>query len=495
MVDTTDVGDKKTTTPVLDKPATGLGAQAANSLTSRDADSPKPGSTQVDRKAADDVYGTLQLTSLTSAVPDGTAQISRPPQADANKPAASDAAPKPDAPGVPKPDAPAAPNPAAEGSKPGSLDTPATPGAKLDSAATPAADNPAMNGAHEVIGDKLVPLGKLAPGDHTIALKDGREFIMHVPPNDGNEKLPVMFMFSGSAEGQWNIKDFVPESGMNTKADDPKNKFIAVYPLPERHLLGTGSDKTAYGWNVLDKNGGVLIDKADSAKAGYDDTSYVKDIANLLPQVANVDATHKDWAATGFSQGGVFLNYLTANVPNLFPTVDLVGTGVDNKYNYDVKPGNAQNVDIVNLRGDKSTLPFLDNTSDKFKAEEALRDVLPKFVFEKLDDLAPINNSEADPAKQMAMYESLLGPSVQHTSELSTPVASKDAKDNVTDFIPLDPNNHKELTVVNLIDAQHSFPEADPSNKHTNATTKYTEVDTDQQIVDQWMKYNSEQKK
>ncbi len=180
-----------------------------------------------------------------------------------------------------------------------------------------------MDGAHEVVkdaagNDKLVPLGKLEPGDHTIALKDGREFMMHVPPNDGKEKLPVMFMFSGSGEGQWNIKDFVPESGMNAKADDPNNKFIAVYPLPERHLLGTGFDKTAYGWNVLDKNGGVLIDKADSANAGYDDMAYVKDIAKLIPQVANVDATHKDWAGVGFSQGGVFLNYLASNVPDLF---------------------------------------------------------------------------------------------------------------------------------------------------------------------------------
>jgi poly(3-hydroxybutyrate) depolymerase len=357
-----------------------------------------------------------------------------------------------------------------------------------------------MNGAQEVIKgpdgkDQLIPLGKLDPGTHTIMLKDNREFIMHVPPNDGKEEMPVMFMFSGSGEGQWNINDFVPESGMNTKADDPNNKFIAVYPLPERHLLGTGSDKTAYGWNVLDKNGGVLIDKADSKNAGYDDAAYVKDIANLLPQVANVDATHKDWAATGFSQGGVFLNYLGSNVPNLFPTMALVGTALDTEYKYDVKPGDAQDVDIVNLRGDKNTLPFLENSSTKFKADAVLRHLLPKFIVEKMDDLAPIDNAHASPQAQMDMYESRLGPAVQHTSELSTPIASVGAKDNVTDFVPTDPNNRNELTVVNLINAQHSFPEADPSGKRTNATTKYTEFDTDQQIVDLWMKYNAEQKK
>jgi poly(3-hydroxybutyrate) depolymerase len=354
-------------------------------------------------------------------------------------------------------------------------------------------------GAHEVITDasgnsKQVPLEKLTPGDHTIALKDGREFMMHVPPNDGKTPLPVMFAFSGSAEGQWNIKDFVPESGINTKADDPNNKFIAVYPLPEKHMLGTGSEEAGYGWNVLDPKGGVLIDKADSAKAGYDDLAYVKDIANLVPQIANVDPTHKDWAAVGFSQGGVFLNYVASNVPNLFPTMGLVGTAVDSKYKYDVKAGNAENVAIVNLRGDQSTLPFLDNTSAKFKAEEVFRDVLPKSAFEKLDDLAPINNAEADPAKQMSMYESRLGQSTSQTIDLSTPIESKKTKDTETVFKSTQPGNTKQLAVFDLATAQHSYPEADPNNSHTNATTKYTEFDTDQQIVNMWMNYNQGKK-
>jgi hypothetical protein len=310
----TDVADKKSTAPaVLDKPPTGLdkpptgldkpptelGAQATNLLTNRDADAPKPGATEAAKNNANNIYGTLELISATDN-----------PQGQTSAPAA-------------KPDGTAAKLDAtgakldATGAK---LD--AT-GAKLDATNTTVADNPLMDGAHEVVKDKagndtLIPLGKLGPGDHTIMLANNREFLMHVPPNDGTQKLPVMFMFSGSAEGQWDIKDFMPESGMNTKADDPKNPFIAVYPLPERHLLGTGSEETAYGWNVLDKNGGVLVDKADSAKAGYDDADYVKDIAKLLPQVANVDATHKNWAATGFSQGGVFLNYLASNVPESF---------------------------------------------------------------------------------------------------------------------------------------------------------------------------------
>jgi poly(3-hydroxybutyrate) depolymerase len=495
MADTpTDVAEKKSAAPaVLDKPPTELGAQATKSLTSRDADAPRTGATEAAKNNANSIYGTLELIGVTSAAGNPQDQASAPaakPDATAAKPDGTAA--KPDGTAA-KPDATAA-KPDATGAK---LD--AT-GAKPDATNTTVADNPLMDGAHEVVKDKagndtLIPLGKLGPGDHTIMLADNREFLMHVPPNDGTQKLPVMFMFSGSAEGQWNIKDFMPESGMNTKANDPKNPFIAVYPLPQRHLLGTGSDKTAYGWNVLDKNGGVLIDKADSAKAGYDDTDYVKDIAKLLPQVANVDATHKDWAATGFSQGGVFLNYLASNVPDLFPTVDLVGTAVDKNYNYDVKPGNAQNVDIVNLRGDKDTLPFLNNSDAKFKTEEVLRDTLPKSLFEKMDDLAPIDNAEADPQKQMTMYENRLGKSTTQTTELSTPIASQNAKDNVTVFKPLDPNNHNQLTEVNYIEALHSFPEADPTNKHTNAQTKYAEIDTDQQIVNNWMNFNKEQTK
>jgi poly(3-hydroxybutyrate) depolymerase len=431
VADTTNENlyQKTAAAPDLDKPVTKLGAQAANSLTSRNGDAAKLNPSETAKANADSVYGTLDVSSLATS-------------------------------------------PSAQ-------------------------ENQAMDRAHEVVkdaagNDKFIPLGKLKAGDHTIALKDGREFMMHVPPNDGKEKLPVMFMFSGSGEGQWNIKDFVPECGMNTKADDPKNKFIAVYPLPQRHLLGTGSDKTAYGWNVLDQKGGVLIDKADSANAGYDDMVYVKDIAKLIPQVANVDATHKDWAGVGFSHGGVFLNYLASNVPALFPTVVPIGSGLDTKYNYDVKPGNAQNVDIVNLRGDLETMPFLNKTDDTFKAEKVLRDILPKDIFEKLDDLAPINNSESDPAKQMAMYERRLGKSIHHTTLYATPSQSQTSKDSVTRYIPKDRNNHDRVTVVNLATAQHSFPEADPSNKRTNATTKYTEFDTDQQIIDTWFKFNKQ---
>jgi hypothetical protein len=431
-----------------DNGASGLKDQAAGLLTDRTAAAPNPGSAAAAKDSVNALFGTPTLTGLTDA--------------SAAKPASADTA------------------------KDSIAKSPENMGTK---------SNTAPLDAHEVITDAsgketLVPLDKLSAGDHTIELKDGRQFMMHVPPNDGKTQLPVMFVFSGSAEGQWNIKDFPAESGMNTKADAPDNKFIAVYPLPEKHLLGTGSKEAGYGWNVLDPKGGVLIDKADSKNAGYDDLAYVKSIANLVPQIANVDKTHKDWAAVGFSQGGVFLNYLASNVPHLFPTMGLVGTAVDTSYKYNIQAGNAKNVAIVNLRGDTSTLPFKNNESAKYKAEVVLRDTLPKSLFEKLDDLAPINNHLSDPAKQMSMYKSLLGKHSSQTIDLSTPIESPKAKDTEKVYKSTDPKHARQLAVFDLATAQHSYPEADPSGKHTNATTKYTEFDTDQQIINLWMKYN-----
>ncbi len=60
-----EVAEQKTPkTPVLDTPATGLGAQAANSLTSRDANAPKSGPSEVAKSKACSIYGTLDLTDL-----------------------------------------------------------------------------------------------------------------------------------------------------------------------------------------------------------------------------------------------------------------------------------------------------------------------------------------------------------------------------------------------------------------------------------------------
>ena len=330
---------------------------------------------------------------------------------------------------------------------------------------------------------------KLSAGDHTVKLKDGREFIMHIPPNDGKTPLPVMFVFSGSAEGQWNMKDFAQESGMNTKADNAANKFIAVYPLSEKHMLGQGSKEEAHAWNVLDPNGGVLVNRADSLKQGNDDVAYVKDIVKALPELANVDPSHKNWAAVGFSQGGVFLNYLASNIPDLFPNMALVGTAVDTKYNYHAQHGNADNVAIVNLRADEQTIAFKDDTNINYKIEELAHTFLPDKMVEGMDGLAALNNLHADPAKQMSMYESRLGHATTQVLDFNTPLASP-VKDSETIYKPTNPNDHRQVTVFDLPTANHSFPEADPSGKRTNSATKYTEFDTDQKIVDLWMQHN-----
>jgi poly(3-hydroxybutyrate) depolymerase len=342
---------------------------------------------------------------------------------------------------------------------------------------------------------KEVPLNsKLTAGDHTVRFSDGREFVVHVPATDGQKQLPVMFVFSGSAHNQYNIRDFIPESGMNRFADAEARKFIAVYPMPLKHMLGTGSDKTAYAWNVLDPRGGVLIDRRDSRHAGYDDLEFVKNIANVLPKVANVDSTHKDWAAIGFSQGGVFLNYLASKVCNLFPTMGLVGTTMQSDYKYNIQSGNAENVVIVNLRADKTVLPFKDSASRKYRYEALLHAIMPKSRFEKLNDLAAISNLKSDPSLQMSFYEKRLGPHSSETIAFNTPLASQE-KDSQRIFRPTDPHSSRQVAVIDLPTAKHSYPEADPSGARTNAAEKYTEFDTDKQIVDLWLNYINRLKK
>jgi poly(3-hydroxybutyrate) depolymerase len=114
-----------------------------------------------------------------------------------------------------------------------------------------AADLP--KSALEVITDKSghttdQAISKLSSGDHTIQLPGGRQFMVHVPENDGKTPLPVMMVFSGSAHIKYDPKDFAAETGMSKAADDPQHKFIAVYALPKEHLLGTDSTTPAYAW-------------------------------------------------------------------------------------------------------------------------------------------------------------------------------------------------------------------------------------------------------
>ena len=373
------------------------------------------------------------------------------------------------------------------------------------------------------------PLAKLAPGDHTIQLESGRQFLVHIPKtpiapvadplNSGaasadssaSKTLPAMFVFSGSGEPQWNIKDFAPESGMSTVADeDPKHPFVVVYPLPEEHKLGVYSAQEAYGYNST----GVLIDQQDRKAAGYDDVDYVKSIAGLMPQIADVDSTHKDWGAMAFSQGGLFLNKLIATVPDLFPSVSLVGTSMQKNYKYDVQHGNAQDVQIVELLGDKITLPMRGLFSQSLKYDEQLAErfllhdlVIGKFhgksVIERTEPLAAIHNENQSPILENKLYTGLLGkgassiegekdgtksPYTVTRSDLTTPVASS-KKDFEIDYVPVDPNDNRRVIVYGLVQAQHSFP-APLYGPRTNATTKYTEFDASRRFAKMFDDYN-----
>ncbi len=351
--------------------------------------------------------------------------------------------------------------------------------------------------------DEEKPLSKLAVGDHTIQLADGRQFLVHIPKTDADNlpaTVPAMFVFTGSGEPQWNIKDFAPETGMSTVADeDAKHPFVVVYALPKKHLIGTGSAAAAFGWN----SSGSLIDKADRKNGGYDDIDYVKSIVDLMPQIANVDPSHKDWGAVGFSQGGVFLNKVLATIPNLFPSADLVGTALQEGFKYAVKPGNAKNVSIVELLGDKTTLPMrgLFSESLTYKKDNWERWLLHdlkigsfngKNFIESRDALAAIQNEHERPQLENKVYVGALGrPGKDYTvtkSTLNTPAAGK-TKDFELDYKPKDPKDDRHVTVYGLAIAQHSYP-APLYGPRTNAQPKYTEFDASRQFAKQFDQYN-----
>ncbi len=354
--------------------------------------------------------------------------------------------------------------------------------------------------------DQEKPLAKLDAGDHTIQLSDGRQFLVHVPKTDAANTpatLPAMFVFTGSGEPQWNIKDFAPETGMSGVADeDPKHPFVVVYALPKKHLLGTGSAVPAFGWN----SSGSLIERADRQNAGYDDIDYVKSIVDLMPKIANVDPSHKDWGAVGFSQGGIFLNKVVSTLPNLFPSVDLVGTSMQEGYKYDVKPGNARNVSIVELLGDKTTLPMrgLFSESWTYRKDNLERWVLHdlkigsfdgKKYIESDDPLAAIQNEHQRPQLENKVYVGALGKkgkdyTVSHT-DLSTPAESPKNKDFELDYKPKNPDDDRRVTVFGLVTAQHSYP-APLYGPRTNATTKYTQFDASRQFAKLFDQYNDQ---
>jgi poly(3-hydroxybutyrate) depolymerase len=362
-----------------------------------------------------------------------------------------------------------------------------------------------LKGAFEVVaganGPEQKPLAKLTAGDHTVELGDGRQFLVHVPVTDGTTPLPAMFVFSGSAEPQWNIKDFAPESGMSGVADeDPKHPWVVVYPLAKEHKLGVYSAQPAYGYNTK----GVLIDEQDRKNAGYDDIDYVKKIVDLMPKIADVDSTHKDWGAIAFSQGGVFLNKLVATVPDLFPSIGLVGTTMQKHYKYDVKPGNAKDVAIVELLGDRITLPIRKPGHQSLKYDEqlaerfALHDINifnfhGKKVIEQTDPLAAIHNENQSPLLQNKVYKQLLGQSGKDytvaETYLPTPVESKKEKDFQIDYTPTNPKDNRHLAVFGLVEAQHSYP-APLYGPRTNATTKYTQFDTSRKLTAMFNDYN-----
>ena len=344
-----------------------------------------------------------------------------------------------------------------------------------------------------VAKDGTLPGEKLSPGDHIVQLPDGRPFNIHVPQNDGHTQLPVMFVISPSvnAPSGFDAKNFGPETGMNEQAD--KDKFVAVYPLPLKHMLGRFSRQEGFAWNAP----GTGIHPEDLKFAGYDDVAYMKSIINKIPELANVDSSHKNWGAIAFSQGGMFLNELQHEMPNLFPTLGLVGTTMETNHDYTTAPGNSHNVMIVNLRADKSTLPFpgISNGTWQYNLSKGASEILPTtatmWIAEHLSALGGIDDRNQDPNLQMQLYAKDMkaeGAVSDTRSSLSTPVSNAE-KDTLTMIKPADPKNADGLYIYDLPTSEHAYPGPNRGVR-INSSPKYTEFDTSAEFAKMFTKYN-----
>ena len=369
-----------------------------------------------------------------------------------------------------------------------------------------------FTGAVEVVTDssgktKEVPLtkDKLSAGDHTIEFENGRQFVVHVPQDAGKAELPVMFVISPSVNptgsSHPNASQFETQTGMNQYAD--QDKFVAVYAVPQEHLLGQNSKTPAFAWNAP----GSGINNSDQKLAGYNDENYINAIVGLVPQLTNADSTHKDWGAIGFSQGGMFLNQLVHDEPNLFPTVGLVGSSMETNHDYSTAQGNAKNVMIENLHGDGITLPYPEDETFKFKAEKAFADGLNlstptppgdlpegdgiKFA-EQESPLGAIDNRDQNPHIMENLYEqnlkSLGSYSEQAQTLKSLPGGKKDQLESYTSNAS--PNS---LNIVDLGTAPHAYPGPD-HGVDVSAATPYPDFDTSAFFANLFDKYNQSEK-
>jgi hypothetical protein len=164
---------------------------------------------------------------------------------------------------------------------------------------------------------------RLAPGDHTIKFRNGREFRVHIPQGEGSRELPVLFVMADSGDTRSRNGDS-PGLAAQMNQLSEKSKFVAVYPMLSESRPSSASEQ-----RLPDSAGqaGML----NSVPAENSDPDLIKSVAGLLPEIAIVDGSHRCWGAIAFSGGGKVLSEISRSQPGLFSTVGLVETVTETK--------------------------------------------------------------------------------------------------------------------------------------------------------------------
>lgn len=272
---------------------------------------------------------------------------------------------------------------------------------------------------------------QLSAGDHLVRFKNGREFLVHVPPlteKERNKLLPLTILIPGVSNTFQNPKGYVAEAHLNEEVDKGQQKSIVVTLLTEKHKIGKSSTTEAWAWNL--PGAGIHQEdvKAHAQKVGYDDRHYFAGVLDVVSQFQNVNPDRRTMAVLAGSQGALAWNRsfsdpeFRALMKETVPIFQAVGGSMeegDEKYKvapYDIPKGSRLWITIVDTQGDDRVLP---HRWDPVTFESTKR--LARMV-----GLMDVDNQHQDPDKQRRVYLRNLGSSGEYV--LKAYVASNPGK-------------------------------------------------------------------